>query len=266
MSKDPVLIEVRDAFVERARKLLLAADFEPIIRIPAHRQVHKILHQISPAAYRTRGAVRIDRAVERIQKEVRRTLERHQNRIIVFWAPDMPEEEYVTVLSTLSRRPWLSRPLNLTLTASDAVARFLHEDAAGSSGSAAESFVLDKVPRIDTLGDDLRDDATGRLDAKKVSELFKISLSRIAQAAGLTRQALDENPTSEKAQPLLRLFERVARLRAHPQIKDAGSLRKWFRKQLPLFSGRSAEELFQEHDLELVATKVDQLLTGDFGG
>jgi hypothetical protein len=35
---------------------------------------------------------------------------------------------------------------------------------------------------------------------------------------------------------------------------------------LPMFSGRSAFELFQAGNLELVASKVDQLLMGDFGG
>jgi hypothetical protein len=48
---------------------------------------------------------------------------------------------------------------------------------------ATEKFVLDRIPKIDTLGDDLRDHATGKLDAKKVSELFKIKLSSLADAA-----------------------------------------------------------------------------------
>jgi hypothetical protein len=64
----------------------------------------------------------------------------------------------------------------------------------------------------------------------------------------------------------LQLFERIARLRSRPEISDPSSLRKWFRKPLPLFSGHSADELFQAGKLELVASKVDRLLTGDFGG
>jgi DNA-binding XRE family transcriptional regulator len=147
-----------------------------------------------------------------------------------------------------------------------AVADFLREKSGEQSSTPKESFVLDQVPNIDTLGDDLRDDVTGKLDAKKVSKLFKISLSRIAKAVGVSRQALDENPVSEKAQPLLQLFERIARLRSRPEISDPSSLRKWFRKPLPLFSGHSADELFQAGKLELVASKVDRLLTGDFGG
>jgi hypothetical protein len=79
---------------------------------------------------------------------------------------------------------------------------------------------LDKVPGIDTLSQDLRDDETGRLDAKKMGALFQVSVRAIAKAAGITRQALDENPDSEKAQPVLKLFaERFAEL-AHTFFCD----------------------------------------------
>jgi hypothetical protein len=152
---------------------------------------------------------------------------------------------------------------------SDAVARFIQiEQANPDAEKQANSgdFVLDQVADIETLGDDLRDDNTGRLDAKKVSGLFDVSVPSIAKAAGVTRQTLDANPDSEMVQPFLRLFERVARLRSHPQFTDDAALRKWFRRPLALFSGHSAEDLFKVGKLEVVAEKVDQLLTGDFGG
>ena len=120
--------------------------------------------------------------------------------------------------------------------------------------------------RFPTLSEDLRDDETGQLDAKKVGALFQVSVPAIARAVGITRQALDENPDSEKAQPVLKLFERVARIRSLPQFAEAFQLRKWFRQPLPIFGNHSAEDLFKEGKLELAAAKVDQLLTGDFGG
>src|SRR5580704_1040374 len=50
--------------------------------------------------------------------------------------------------------------------------------------------------------------------------LFQVSVRAIAKAAGITRQALDENPDSEKAQPVLKLFaERFAEL-AHTFFCD----------------------------------------------
>jgi hypothetical protein len=264
MTRDPVLLEARAPFASAARKLLLAAHFEPVIELPAYLKVHRILHQLSPSVYKTRRAGSIEQTLVRMRKEVAATKERHRHGTIAFWAPDMPERQYVEILKELTRMPGPASHFDLYINVSAAVARFLREKSVEQR--SAESFVLDQVPKIDTLGDDLRDNATGKLDARKVSELFKINLSRLADAVGVTRQALDENLVSEKAQPLLRLFERIARLRSHPQLSDPASLRKWFQKPLPMFSGRSAFELFQEGDLELVASKVDQLLTGDIGG
>jgi hypothetical protein len=264
MTRDPVLLEARPRFASAARELLLAAHFEPVIELPAYRKVHRILHQLSPSVYKTRRAGTIEQTVARMQKEVAETKERHRQGIIAFWAPDMPEKQYVEILNELTRMAGPAPHFDLYINVSAAVARFLREKSVGQAST--ESFVLDQIPRIDTLGDDLRDNTTGKLDAKKVSELFRIKLSSLADAVGVTRQALDENPVSEKAQPLLRLFERTARLRAHPQLSDSASLRKWFQKPLPMFSGRSAFELFEAGNLELVASKVDQLLMGDFGG
>lgn len=132
------------------------------------------------------------------------------------------------------------------------------------SDAAKRAFVLDQISNVD--GNDLRDDATGRVDAKKVAALFSIRTPSIAKAAGISPQALNANPLSPKAQRVLKLFERIARLRSYPQFKNPEDLRKWFRQSYPLFSGHSAEDLFKAGKLDVVATKVDEMLTGDFGG
>ena len=59
-----------------------------------------------------------------------------------------------------------------------------------------KQFVMDSVKDIDSLGHDLRDDESGRLDAKKIAVLFGISVPDIAEAAGVSRQALDKTPAS----------------------------------------------------------------------
>jgi hypothetical protein len=144
--------------------------------------------------------------------------------------------------------------------------QFKEEELAEEPTASQRAFVLDRISNVHAIGDDLRDDATGQLDARKVRDLFAIKMPSIAKAAGITRQALDGNPLSQKAQPVLKLFERVARLRSHPQFTEPANLRKWFRRPLPLFSNHSAEDLFEAGKLDVVATKVDQMLTGDFGG
>ena len=264
--KDLVLLEATGRFATSARQLLKAAQFEPVTEVPSYRAGCKILYQLPLSVYRGSTPLSVGQTLRRIQQEAVEARKRHANAHIIFCAPEMSEERYVQILSELVKRPKLSplRNLALTIRASAAVARFLE----AQPSAPKETFVLDQLPGIDVLGDDLRDDATGKLDAHKISDLFKIPISRIAGAVGITRQALDETPTSEKAQPLLRLFERIARLRALPQLTgdNPSSLRKWFQKSLPLFSGHSADELFREGKLDVVAEKVDQLLTGDFGG
>jgi hypothetical protein len=88
----------------------------------------------------------------------------------------------------------------------------------------------------------LRDDLTAKIDAKRVADLFGIKMPAIARAAGLSRQAIDENPLSDKAQPVLKLFERAARLRVNPRFREPADLRKWFKRPLPVFSNHSAEK------------------------
>jgi hypothetical protein len=134
------------------------------------------------------------------------------------------------------------------------------------STAAQSGFVLDRIPNVDAIEDHLRDDATGKLDARKVGALFAIKTASIAKAAGISPQALNENPLSPRAQRVLKLFERVARLRLHPQFRKPADLRKWFRRPLPIFSNHSAEDLFKAGKLDVVATKVDEMLTGDLGG
>jgi hypothetical protein len=260
MTRDPVLLEARPPFASAARELLIAAHFEPVVQLPADRKVHWILHQVPSSVYKTRT---IEQIFVRMLKEVAKTKERHRHGMIAFWVPEMPEKQYIEISCKLTRTP-RTADFDLYINVSGAVTRFLREKSIAQS--SAESFVLDQIPKIDTLGDDLRDSVTGKLDAKKVGELFNIKLAALADAVGVTRQALDENPVSEKAQPVLRLFERIARLRAHPQLSDSASLRKWFQKPLPMFSGRSPYELFETGNLEVVSGKVDQILTGDFGG
>jgi hypothetical protein len=269
MEKDPVLIEANERFCSTAWKLLLAADLKPIHRTSNYRAAYSLLHQLPASGYRYRSAGSERAAIERIEKAIAETQVRHGDRVIVFWLTGLPEEKYVALLAKLLGKRW-ARHVEFTNSAAAAVACLLrtphHSTIREAPHHSPKSFVLDQVPGIDTLGDDLRDDSTGRLDAKKISELFGITLTSIAKMVGVRRQSLDENPSSEKAQPVLQLFERIARLRADPRLQSSESFKKWFQKSLPMFSGHSAAELFKSGKLDVVAQKVDQLLTGDFGG
>lgn len=267
MFESHVLIEAKGTYGEKAHDLLVAADMKPVRATRKGHNASNILHQITvPDTLKGYGAV--EEMVRQVVTEVEETRSRHEGREIVFCMPQASEDMFVRVIAGMkTRRP---EDLELANTIPDAVARIIFraatKDQAPRAAMAPTGFALDAVPGMDAAGDDLRDDETGRLDAKKIGELFGLKMAGMAEAAGISKQGLDQNPDSEKAQPVLRHFERIARLRTHPQFRDPATLRKWFRKPLPLFSNHSAEELFKAGKLEVVATKVDQMLTGDFGG
>ncbi|NUQ66018.1 MAG: hypothetical protein HUU20_26455 [Pirellulales bacterium] len=264
---DPhVLIEASSPYADDASDLLVAASFKPVRNTGAGFRGRNILHQIAPSIYRVPAARSIDEIIRRIRREVGRTVKRHHAGRIVFCVPGMPGKEFVRVIAGMAKTTGTTETVDLANTVPDAVARIIQRSQLAEREAARRMFSLDAVPGIAAYGDDLRDDATGRLDAEKVKDLFGIKMSAIADAAEISRQALDQNPCSEKAQPVLKLFERIARLRANPQFRDSADLRKWFRRPLSLFSNRSAEELFKAGKLDVVASKVDEMLTGDFGG
>jgi hypothetical protein len=264
---DPhVLIEASSPYADDASNLLVAARFKPVRNGGTSFRGRSILHQIAPSIYRAPAARSIDQIIRRIRTEVDKTFKRHHTGQIVFCVPGMPGKEFVQVIAGMVKTPGATETVELANTVPDAVARIIQRSQMVEPEAARRTFSLDAVPDIASFGDDLRDDVTGRLDAEKVKALFGVKMAAIADAADISRQALDQNPCSEKAQPVLKLFERIARLRANPQFSDSADLRKWFRRPLPLFSNHSAEDLFKAGKLDVVATKVDEMLTGDFGG
>jgi hypothetical protein len=266
MAEPQVLIEASNPYAADASDLLVAAHFKPVRQGSGSRNVLNILHQITESAYEVPATGSIDDVVRRIHTAVEKTRSRHRDRQIVFCVPGMPGKEFVRVIAGMFKMPGGTENLELANTVPDAVARIIQSSQLREQATPRPTLALDAVPGMDALGDDLRDDATGRLNAEKVRDLFGIRMTAIADAAGISKQGLDQNPDSEKAQPVLKLFESIARLRTHPQFKAPADMRKWFRRPLPLFSNHSAEDLFKAGKLDVVAEKVDQMLTGDFGG
>jgi hypothetical protein len=261
-----VLIEASSPYADDASDLLVAASYKPVRNGGTRFRGRNIFHQIAPSIYRAPATRSINDIIRRIRNEVDKTVRRHHAGQIVFCVPGMPGKEFVRVIAGMANTPGSMETVELANTVPDAVARIIQRSQVAGPEAPRSTFSLDAVPDIASLGDDLRDDATGRLDAEKVKELFGVKMAAIADAADISRQALAQNPCSEKAQPVLKLFERIARVRANPQLSDSADLRKWFRRPLPLFSNHSAEDLFKAGKLDVVATKVDEMLTGDFGG
>jgi hypothetical protein len=261
-----VLIEAQNPYATTARGLLTAADLNPVIHSVYDQQIRNILHQIQLPHRELAASRPIEKVAHWICGEMDKTVSRHHDRYVVFCLPQMPGKRFVKVCANVWSTRGIRHDFDFANTVSDAVARFIQRKQARVESKAAPSFALDAVPGMDALTTDLRDDASGRVSAEKIVDLFGINLATLSRAAGISKQGLAQKPDSVKAQGILRLFERIARLRSHPQFKEPAALKKWFRKPLPIFSNHSAEELFEAGKLDVVAEKVDQMLTGDFGG
>jgi hypothetical protein len=120
---------------------------------------------------------------------------------------------------------------------------------------------IESLPRMLELGEALRDPESHELDAKRIAKLFDLQHAEIARWADISPQALDQQPTSESLQPILRLLERVGRLRIMRQI-DEEKLRQWFKTPLPRLEQHTPFELFQGGSGERVADLVDNLVSG----
>jgi hypothetical protein len=268
MPESHVLIEASSAYANTASVLLAAAQFKPVFTMGKQGRAPNVLHQIKTKLPAQKKATRLDRFIRLVQAEVEETQSLYEGQRVVFCMPQVADDAFGRVVVELGKLCDFSGPLELAYTIQDAVARIVlpSKHVGKVTPPPPATFLTDAVPGMDAATHDLRDDSSGKLNAKKVSELFGVTVADLAESAEISRQGLDQTPTSEKAQPVLRQFERIARLRTHPQFRDPSDLRKWFRKPLPLFSNHSAEELFKRGKLDVVATRVDQMLTGDFGG
>lgn len=121
-----------------------------------------------------------------------------------------------------------------------------------------EADPLAKVKAILAATADLRG-PSGRLSADRVAKTFGISLAELATLAGKSRQTLSKTPDALSAQPALRPFERIARLRA---VLEGDGFRQWLNASNAQFDGLSPIELVQGGRADLVANLAEDILTG----
>ncbi len=132
----------------------------------------------------------------------------------------------------------------------------------------AEGAATASKPLVDPMDISarLRDPVSGRLDARKISDLLGISLSHLAKLCGVTRQALNQTPTSSGIQDKLQPLEEVA----HALLwcgGDEGKFRAWLNRpnrDFPEIEGKapSPVDLILRGHAAIVARKVENLRTG----
>jgi len=127
-------------------------------------------------------------------------------------------QEIMDLAPTLARYSGLSgrvelarRPEDLENTLIEAITKVL--------ATRREKDPLGDVQSVIKAGRTLRADS-GRLDAGKIADTFGLPLAELARQIGQSKQRISKTPDSEALQPLLRPYERIARLRTVLADKD----------------------------------------------
>jgi len=113
---------------------------------------------------------------------------------------------------------------------------------------------------------EVRDAATGRVDAKKLAKALGVKQAQLARALGVDRRALAKNPTLASVQARAGMLERaLAILTAYLGSEEAA--RAWFHAPNPHFEGRSAWEVCEDQEtfpqgLETVVRMVERVPEG----
>lgn len=117
---------------------------------------------------------------------------------------------------------------------------------------------LGKLKRVIDATADLRV-RSGRLSAHGVASVFGLSVAELAALLGRTRQALSKTPDAPSLQPLLRPFERIARLRT---VLSPDDFRRWLNLASDELDGQTPLDLIRSGKVAVVAELVEDILTG----
>lgn len=120
-------------------------------------------------------------------------------------------EEFLNLAPILAEYPGLSSRVELVRQSKDLPDALLEAITKVLASRSAQD-PLTEVASVAKVDRRLRA-ASGRIDAEKVATAFGFSMAELARQIGVTRQRLCKTPDAEALQPLLRPYERIARLR-----------------------------------------------------
>lgn len=117
---------------------------------------------------------------------------------------------------------------------------------------------LATLPGVVEVSHTLRSER-GRLDAEKVRALFGLTRADLARLFKILEETIRQTPDSERLQPPLRAFERVARLLV--LYPDRSKFGVWLNSPNEELEQRSPLELIKEGRIDVVETLVHDILT-----
>src|SRR5205823_6469746 len=118
--------------------------------------------------------------------------------------------------------------------------------------------------RFEHVAFDLHDPDSGRLDARRISDLFGIPLRRIAALLDQKAQTVSKTPDSRSLQAGLTLFERITSALMSLVGSEEG-LRIWMNAGNPQLDGKTPMDLVLAGQGEIVADLLESMLAGQPG-
>lgn len=110
---------------------------------------------------------------------------------------------------------------------------------------------------------ELRDPATGRLDARRIADYLAISLRRLAAALGRRYGTVQKTPNAPTLQEALRPIARTLDILALLGADHAAAL-AWLNAPLPALGQRPPLEFVERGHADAVANLLDGALAGNF--
>jgi len=114
--------------------------------------------------------------------------------------------------------------------------------------------------KVSTVSD-LRNDESGRLDAKQIATVFGMTLADIARGINKSLQMVHRNPDAKSLQKALFPFERIASALLRITGTEKG-LKVWLNAPNEAFPGKLPIELIIAGQVELLADMLEDVLVG----
>lgn len=108
---------------------------------------------------------------------------------------------------------------------------------------------------------ELHDEATGRVDARKVANYMGVPLARLAEALRLNYKAVHRNPSAEAAQAALKPVKRSLEI-LHGFFQKPETVRVWLNTPHPDLDGHTALEMILVNNSNAVLRILENAAAG----
>jgi hypothetical protein len=143
----------------------------------------------------------------------------------------------------------------------DEVAKALAHVKAGLMHRPTPRQALARAAKLaEIAAPELRDEGSGRFDARRIAARLGVSVNRLAPATGVSQQALSRRPDSPRAQKGLTSVARA--LAALGELHSAGKAKKWLNAPNPRMDDAAPLDLILQGRSDEVSRMLERALEG----